>query len=192
MEAGAATGQSPRLAAMGAAADPAARRRRVALRHGRRLDRRPRGLEPAARRRARHPPRVVRAGPDRDQGHEPAARRDHHRHGDGRRRDRAVHGRRADDARAAALGDDRRPVRLGRGRAHLRRRHELERDSGDGGDRRRREDARSGLAERVRLRADRLPRRRRPRRARAHVAPRAARRGSRAGWPPSWRSRPAS
>ena len=36
-------------------------------------DRRPRGLEPAAGRRARHPAGVVRAGPDRDSGDEPAA-----------------------------------------------------------------------------------------------------------------------
>ena len=42
----------------------------------------------------------------------------------------------------------------------------------------RRGDARSGLAERLRLRADRIPRRRRARRARAHVASCAARRGS--------------
>ena len=49
------------------------------------------------------------------------------------------------------------------------------------------DDTRSGLGERLRLRAHRLPRRRRAHRARAHVAARRCAARIPAGWPPSWR-----
>ena len=52
--------------------------------------------------RVRRAPRRVLAGRDLDPRDEPAARGPHHRHGDGRRRDRPLHRRRADDPGPAA------------------------------------------------------------------------------------------
>ena len=132
---------------------------------------RPRGQEPAAGGRARHPARRVPTRRDQDQGHESAARRHHHRHGDRRRCDRPLPTRRRPHARAAALDRNRHPLRLGSGRADLGRSHQLERNPDDAGDPRSGRDA-SGFGERIsRLRGDRLPRRDRARGARARLAP---------------------
>ena len=144
--------------------------------------------QPAAGRRVRHSPGRVPSGRDPDPRHEPAAGRPDDRHGHGRRRDRAVLARRTGDARAAAFEHDRRAVRVGRGRADRRRRHQLDRDPDDRGDRRRRGDPRGLRAELPRLRRDRPARRRRsPSRSACSGCRRSgARRPN--GSPPSWPS----
>ena len=102
---------------------------------------------------------------------------DHDRLGDRRRRDRPVLRSTGPRRSAAALGDDRRPVRLGR-----RTSRSPSASRARPGSRRRRRSRppsrrlRPRREELPRLRADRLPRRRRSRRARARLAPVPARR----------------
>ena len=109
---------------------------------------------------------------------------------DRRRRDRAVPARRPGESRPAALEHDRRPLPMGRGRSVHGRRHELERDRDELRRAGRGRDARRIAARIPRLRADRLPGRHRPGRARARLAALAATTPTRAGSPRSWRSRP--
>ena len=159
-----------RLAALGARADPTARRRRRALRLDRRLVARPGrpGPPPADEfdvRRVEFQPGEITIRVT-----NPQRPRPHDRGGHGRRRDRPVPPRRAGNAHAAAFEHRRRPVPVGRRRPVHGRDHELDGNRDDDRHRRRDRDPRPLAAQLPRLCADRPARGCHPGGARARLA----------------------